>query len=62
MFAQKWRMRSEFHFAVAVKPLTSGVAGDQGCVDVSHHGGLVMTQAKFTALAPVSNFFTYVLL
>jgi hypothetical protein len=55
-------MRTEFLLAVSVKPLTSGVARDRGSVEVSAHGSVVMTQAKFTALSPVSNFFTAVLL
>jgi hypothetical protein len=58
----KWRMRAEFHLAVTVKPLTSGVAGDRGSVDVSAQESVVTTQAKFTSLTPVSNFFTSVLL
>jgi hypothetical protein len=56
------RMRTESHLAITVKPLFSGVAGDRRSVEVSAHGSVVMTHAKFTALALVSNFFTSVLL
>jgi hypothetical protein len=55
-------MRAKFHLAVTVKPLTSGVAGDRESVDVSAHGSVAMTHTKYTAVTPVSNFFTSVLL
>jgi hypothetical protein len=55
-------MHTEFHLGVSVKQLTSGVADDRESVDVSAHGSVVTTQAKFIALALVSNFFTSVLL